>query len=81
MVKDTLMELIFETKKSAQQPLADDCHFINVLGMKSLEVVTLIDLIREKFGVTLGEEPEDLEALLSFGTLASWIERKQQAVK
>ncbi len=74
-----LLKLIGELKTEELDDIGSEVNFIEALSLDSLDVVSLITKIGHEFGTQLGENPEDLDSLTSFGTLVDWINERKPA--
>jgi acyl carrier protein len=54
----------------------DQDSFLEKSNMSSLQVVEFAVSLEKRFGITFGEDPEDFEAMLMFGSLVDLVGRK-----
>jgi len=81
MTSTKLGSIIMQIKDLENVSFREDMNIVGELGFASIEVVTLIERIKAEFGVSLGEHPDDLDALRRFGTLVSWLEDRLRVVR
>lgn len=78
VIRNKVIEIVARVKRVEPQALGitDQQDFISDLAIDSLDAVNLTIELGSTFGFSFGEELEDLDALSSFGSLLTLVERR-----
>lgn len=81
-LRTQLVAVLATIKPTVDVPavLAGNDDFMLALNMDSLDAVELTTHLSEDFGVEFGDEPDDLDALVSLTALEMLVERRRPAV-
>jgi acyl carrier protein len=73
MVKEKLTQILVDELEIDAEKISLDAHVYDDLGIDSLDVVDMVVLIQEEFGVKL--QAQDLKGIKTFGDLVKLIEQ------
>ena len=71
-ILERVKKVIANTLKADPAKVSDTAHFINDLGMESIQSVELIAALEEEFDIEIDQD--DVSSIFTVGKSADWIE-------
>lgn len=77
--RESVLELISKVTSRPAGEVPSSGNLLRDCGLSSLEGVALFSAVEQRFGVVFGLDPQDMSALATVDTLASWIDARKKA--
>lgn len=82
MIKEKILKIVYETidNDKALNFFENNLDLLNKFNLDSVEIITLLVAIEEKFGIEFGINDDIVEIFSNITTLIKCIEEKQQSI-